>query len=102
MWDAEVKPAQATKGNVSSDEGEEEEYEEPASDYTALLQTLQATNETFAKAYAPRYSTASTFFWHDRSGCEVLVHILYTCQYFFSRMLPTLEQILVVLKLVSW
>lgn len=50
---AEVKPAQVIEGNVSSEE--EEEYEEPASDYTALLQTLQATNETFAKAYAPRY-----------------------------------------------
>lgn len=52
---AGVKPAQATESNVSSEE--EEEYQEPASDYTALLQTLQATNETFAKAYAPRYTT---------------------------------------------
>jgi len=51
---AEVKPAQVTESNVSSEE-EEEEHEEPTSDYTALLQTLQATNETFAKAYAPRY-----------------------------------------------
>lgn len=57
---AEVKPPQASNGDVSSDEGEEEEYQEPASDYTALLQTLQATNETFAKAYAPRYAPRPT------------------------------------------
>ncbi|KAG0592994.1 hypothetical protein KC19_1G296500 [Ceratodon purpureus] len=50
----EVRPAQVTEGNVSSEEEEEVEYEEPASDYTTLLQTLQATNESFAKAYAPR------------------------------------------------
>lgn len=51
----EVKPAQATESNVSSEEEEEEEeYEEPTSAYTTLLQTLQATNESFAKAYAPR------------------------------------------------
>lgn len=52
---AEERPAQATESNVSSEEEEEEEHEEPASAYTTLLQTLQATNESFAKAYAPRY-----------------------------------------------
>lgn len=51
---AEMKTAQVTESNLSSEE-EEEEYEEPTTHYTALLQTLQATNETFAKAYAPRY-----------------------------------------------
>ncbi|XP_024386757.1 protein NUCLEOLAR FACTOR 1 [Physcomitrium patens] len=52
----EVKPAQATENNVASEEEEDEDGEngEPTSAYTTLLQTLQATNESFAKAYAPR------------------------------------------------
>lgn len=58
---AEVKPAQATENNVASEEEEDEDGEngEPTSAYTTLLQTLQATNESFAKAYAPRYTNFS-------------------------------------------
>lgn len=56
----ELEPAQATESYALSEE-EEEEYEEPASAYTSLLQTLQATNESFAKAYAPRYSAHLLF-----------------------------------------